>query len=297
MIFLNEATANKTPAQQTKEFRQQQTMVESQPRSNQQVDVNKLVGIFRDRIKARGARGIVGIQRLFKIMDDDGSKTLSEYEFGKACQNFKIGISDENIPILFNAFDHNRDGTLNIDEFLMAIRGELNQNRQALVEKAFHLIDKDGSGYLDPNDIKDAYSASKHPDVIEGKKTEEQVLVEFLETFEMHLNLREGRQSDGKVSLEEFVEYYKNISSSIDNDDYFTLMMNNSWNLRGDASPYQKYEKGWANDEAKKPAQPREKPTPLHPEQPVQRSGMISNDNPLMGATSKYYKEKVTASR
>ena len=37
---------------------------------------------------------------------------------------------------------------------------------------------------------------------------------------------------------------------SIDNDDYFTLMMNNSWNLRGDASPYQKYEKGWANEDA-----------------------------------------------
>ena len=63
-------------------------------------------------------------------------------------------------------------------------------------------------------------------------------MVEFLETFETHLNLRENRASDGKVSLDEFVEYYKNISSSIDNDDYFTLMMNNSWNLRGNASPY-----------------------------------------------------------
>ena len=38
--------------------------------------------------------------------------------------------------------------------------------------------------------------------------------------------------------MEEFVEYYKNISSSVDNDDYFALMMNNSWNLKGDASPY-----------------------------------------------------------
>ena len=89
---------------------------------------------------------------------------------------------------------------------------------------------------------------------MDGKKTEEQILVEFLETFEMHLNLKENRPSDGKVSLEEFTEYYRNISSSIDNDDYFTLMMNNSWNLRGDASPYQKYEKGWSNEDTSKKA-------------------------------------------
>ena len=207
-------------------------------RQTRNVGPDALIKLFRDKIKARGARGIVGIQRLFKIMDDDGSKTLSEQEFAKACRDFKTGISEENIPTLFAAFDTNRDGTLNIDEFLMAIRGELNQKRLSLVEQAFQKIDQDGSGYLDVNDIKDSYRADKHPDVIEGKRTEEQVLIEFLETFEAHLNLRENTESDGRVSLEEFTEYYKNIASSIDNDDYFALMMNNSWNLRGDASPY-----------------------------------------------------------
>jgi len=71
--------------------------------------------------------------------------------------------------------------------------------------------------------------------------------------------MREGTASDGRVDLEEFVEYYKNISSSIDNEDYFALMMNNSWNLRGDASPYQKYEKGWANEDATNAANARPK--------------------------------------
>lgn len=190
-------------------------------------------------------------------MDDDGSHTLSEQEFSKACRDFKTGISEENIPTLFTAFDTNRDGTLNIDEFLMAIRGELNEKRLALVKQAFAKIDRDGSGFLDINDIKDSYNASKHPDVVQGKRTEEQVLIEFLETFEAHHNLREGTETDGRVDETEFVEYYKNISVSIDNDDYFSLMMNNSWNLRGDASPYQKYEKGWGNEEATTAGRPK----------------------------------------
>jgi hypothetical protein len=47
--------------------------------------------------------------------------------------------------------------------------------------------------------------------------------------------------------MDEFVEYYTNISASLDNDEYFALMMNSSWNLSGDANSYKKVEKGWAN--------------------------------------------------
>ena len=107
-------------------------------------DIDSLIKLFRSKIMGRGARGIVGIQRIFKIMDDDNSRTLSLAEFTKAVKDFKVGVSEENCPVLFDAFDLNRDGTLNIDEFLMAIRGEMNQKRVAQVEKAFRKIDKDG---------------------------------------------------------------------------------------------------------------------------------------------------------
>jgi Ca2+-binding EF-hand superfamily protein len=105
-------------------------------------------------------------------MDDDGSKSISLYEFTKACKDFKVGVSEDNVPILFEQFDTNRDGCLNIDEFLMAIRGELNDFRKAIIEKAFRKIDRDSSGFIDIDDIKDLYNAKKHPDVIQGKKTE-----------------------------------------------------------------------------------------------------------------------------
>lgn len=35
-------------------------------------------------------------------MDDDGSKSISLYEFQKACRDFKVGIIDDNVPILFD---------------------------------------------------------------------------------------------------------------------------------------------------------------------------------------------------
>ncbi len=70
-----------------------------------------------------------------------------------------------------------------------------------------------------------------------------------METFEIHHNIMNGSQADGKVTLDEFIEYYTNVSASIDGDDYFALMMNNSWNLTGDANTYKKYTNAWSNAE------------------------------------------------
>jgi Ca2+-binding EF-hand superfamily protein len=99
--------------------------------------------------------------------------------------------------------------------------------------KAFNKIDINGDGTLDINDIKGRYDASRHPEVRSGKKTNDEVLKEFLETFEMHHNVMHGTKSDGMVTLDEFIQYYTNISANIDNDAYFDLMMQNAWNLDG----------------------------------------------------------------
>jgi hypothetical protein len=51
-------------------------------------------------------------------------------------------------------------------------------------------------------------------------------LREFLDTFD-------GAEKDGKVTVQEFCKYYANLSSSIDEDDYFELMMRNAWHISG----------------------------------------------------------------
>jgi hypothetical protein len=101
------------------------------------------------------------------------------------------------------------------------------------VRKAFQKIDFNGDGVLTVVDIKGKYDASKHPEVKSGKKTQDEILKEFLETFEMHHNVMHNAQSDGMVTQDEFIEYYTNISANIDNDAYFDLMMTNAWNLEG----------------------------------------------------------------
>ena len=107
--------------------------------------------------------------------------------------------------------------------------GPLNQFRSNICIKAFKSIDVNEDGVLDITDIKNKYNARMHPDVKSGKRSEEEVLKEFLETFEQHHNTRNGSKSDGKVTPDEFLEYYANVSATIDNDAYFELMMSNAW--------------------------------------------------------------------
>ena len=148
--------------------------------------------------------------------------------------DFRVKISQDECRKLFDLFDDNDDGELNIDEFLINIRGQLNDFRRGLIRKVFDKLDIDKSGELTYSDVKDVYNAKNHPDVKQGNKTEQEVIQDFLETFEVHRTLSKGdakSKKDGNVTLNEFMDYYSNVSASIDDDEYFKLMITNAWNL------------------------------------------------------------------
>lgn len=216
----------------------------SSSRSTAGASNEELVERLRTKLASRGARGIIGLGKQFRIMDDNNSRSLDNYEFSKAMKDYMLGFSDNEIRSLFGYFDLDRNGTVDYDEFLRTLRGPMNPMRRKFVAQAFKKMDKDGNGWIDINDIKGVYSAKTHPDVLAGRKTEEQILLEFLETFETHHSLRNNDAPDHVVTKEEFDEYYNNISASIDNDQYFELMMNNAWKLN-DAD--RTYAKSWAN--------------------------------------------------
>lgn len=200
---------------------------------------------FRARLLSRGGRGIIGLARQFKIFDDNNSKTLDYDEFAKAIKDFKVELGPNDIKVLFGIFDRDGEGSIDYDEFLRAVRGEMNNRRKKIVLQAFDKLDADRSGIIEINEIKSLYNVKNHPDVKSGKKTEEDVYGEFLETFETHHNINRGTK-DRRVTREEFVEYYNNISMSIDNDEYFEIMMTNAWKLGG--SNANAGNKAWTSD-------------------------------------------------
>ena len=179
----------------------------------------------RDQIFARGAKTIRGLGRTFRALDSyDGNKKVDRNEFLVGLKENGVQITKDEANILLEFIDTNRDGTVDFDEFLVAMRGQLNTKRQALVDKAFLKFDKDGNGFITTADLKGVYNASLHPKVQKGEMTEEQVFLEFMTNFG-------DRNKDGKITREEWNEYYAAVSASIDNDDHFVLLMQTAWKL------------------------------------------------------------------
>ena len=60
--------------------------------------------------------------RKFKIIDDDGSKTISKPEFRKAISELGLDLDKAAMEECFNAFDRDGSGTIDFDEFLAQLR-------------------------------------------------------------------------------------------------------------------------------------------------------------------------------
>jgi len=127
---------------------------------------------------------------------------------------------------LVKYYDVDGDGQITIDEFLRGLRDPLTERREAMVWRAFGLMDRDGSGQIEAKDIAHLYDVSQHREFIEGTKTKEEILDDFLNSFDGVKG-----NNDGVISKEEWHEYYTDLSVSIPSDDYFVQMMESTWNI------------------------------------------------------------------
>ncbi|XP_017845817.1 calcyphosin-like protein [Drosophila busckii] len=184
--------------------------------------------IYKLRLQcfSRGATGILGLARAFRIMDDDGSKSLNMEEFKKGINDWGLDISDADIDDLFKTFDADNDGSINMTEFLIKLRPPMNNHRLDLIDQAFAKLDTNGDGEINADDLKHIYSVRDHPKYLSGELTESEILKLFLNNFE-----NGSDNQDGIVTKEEFVNYYATVSASIDNDAFFDLMMRRAYKL------------------------------------------------------------------
>jgi len=172
----------------------------------------------------RGVTGIKGFGRAFRIMDDNADRRLDKEEFSKGCQDYGLSLDDNDVEGIFKALDRDGNGTIDFNEFLLSLRPPMSQSRLNLIDAAFKKLDKTGDGIITVDDLKGVYNAKSNPKYKNGEMTEEQIFRGFLDSFD-------SDSKDGKVTLEEFENYYAGVSASIDSDVYFDLMMRNAWKL------------------------------------------------------------------
>ncbi|XP_063003023.1 calcyphosin-like protein [Elgaria multicarinata webbii] len=180
---------------------------------------------LRAKCLQRGASGIKGLARFFRIMDDDRSKSLDLEEFLKGLQDVGVPLERGEVEEIFKLCDKNRSGTLDFNEFLEALRPPMSKARKDIIGAAFRKLDRTGDGLVTVEDLRGVYNSQSHPKFKSGEWTEDQVFRAFLDSFDS------PDDKDGKITAEEFLNYYSGVSASIDSDGYFVDMMKAAWKV------------------------------------------------------------------
>ena len=190
------------------------------------IEVGRINNQFKMQIQKRGGIGIRSLGVLFRRMDNNGNKKLDQAEFTEALASYGLFPKVVEIQALMKYYDVDGDGNITYEEFIRGLRDPLSERRKNMVDKAFTLIDRSRNGTISIEDIDAIYDVSQNQDFIDGRKTREEILQEFLNGFD---GMRGN--NDGQITMQEWNDYYTDLSMSLPSDEYFVRMMESVWQI------------------------------------------------------------------
>ena len=222
-----------------------------------QYNVNRiedLLAHLRTNLVQRGPRGLMSIKRTFMLLDENSDKRISFHEFEKMFKRYRFILSQVEINNLFNYFDKDGSGYIDYGEFVNGIVGDLNEFRKDVLKQVFEKLDREETGFITVGQMRDSYNPKEHPLVRQGKRTEDEILGDFIDILEYHFSLLNEKNdenvdvNDIKIDFEDFCDFYKTISICIEEDKYFEVMVLSEWGIKKDGKSL--YQRTWNQQEA-----------------------------------------------
>ena len=139
---------------------------------------------LRRRTTQRGPRGLIGLFRQLRRADRQHSGELDYYELQGAFRALRYEISEPELQILFGYLDPEATGLADYFQLIGELRGKMNPLRRRLVGEIFSKLDTNGIGEVDIDIITKHFNPAGHPEVRSGMRSAQDVLGEFMETFE-----------------------------------------------------------------------------------------------------------------
>ena len=198
---------------------------------------NQSLLLLNDSLKSRGLRGILYLHLEFI----NSCQNLSKITFNDFLNVFEIqhiNLPSQDIKNIFNTFiSKNNKNYLDFSAFIRNYKQELNENKLSCVEQAFSNLDTNENDKVPLNLIKKLFKADKHPDVLNGLKKEEEIILEFLDCFNINYEIlsldskiNNDINSQRIIDFEIFANFYEYVSFIYPNDKEFENIVNSSWN-------------------------------------------------------------------
>jgi len=211
--------------------------------------IEDILAHLRAIMVQRGYTGIMSMRRTFMLMDENSTKIISFNDFEKLFKVYRYDLSENEINNLFNYFDKEGNGYIKCEEFINELCGSLNQFRKETLKQVFEKLDQKEKGFITVGTIRHEYNPKGNPLVRQGKRSEDEILAEFLDVLEYHFNLLIEKNdedidvNDIEVDFDDFCNFYKNISLCIEDDKYFEVMILSEWGIQKEGKSL--YQRTW----------------------------------------------------
>ena len=197
------------------------------------------ISLLTNVLKKRGLRGILYLYSQFlKFCPNTNKITFNDFSLVFKIQHIDLDINT--LKNIFNSYsiksNGNEEAYLDFYSFIRTYKKELNENKLNAVEKAFTFIDKKGEDKVPLDVVKIKYNASNHPDVLNGKYTEDEKILEFLDCFNMCYEIlkmdNKGQRDENEyyVDFEIFANFYEYVSFIYPKDRDFQNVVSSTWN-------------------------------------------------------------------
>ena len=201
-----------------------------------ELNSNKSLLLLDEIIKSRGLRGLLYLHLEFVKSCPDLNKIIFN-DFADIFEIQHINLPKSDIKNIFNTFSSKLNKNyLDFSSFFRNYKKELDQNKLECVEQAFSNIDINGNDKVPINLIRKQFKANKHPDVLNGLKKEEDIILEFLDCFNINyeimnldFKIEKGINNNRFVNFEIFANFYEYVSYIYPNDKEFENIVYSSW--------------------------------------------------------------------
>uniref|UniRef100_A0A8D0QQT9 Calcyphosine 2 n=1 Tax=Sus scrofa TaxID=9823 RepID=A0A8D0QQT9_PIG len=193
--------------------------------ANDRLVFKAIQDVLKEQLRKRGVRILTGLGKYLQQLDKKRNGLLEKADFKQALEVFHLEVSENDFESLWLILNGNGDGKVDYGEFRRAVVGEMNEYRKSFVRKAFMKLDFNKTGTVSIIDIRKCYCAKKHPQVISGHSTEEEIKSSFLET------LKDACIKSDEVSYGEFEDYYEGLSIGIIDDEDFVNILRTPWGI------------------------------------------------------------------
>lgn len=144
----------------------------------------ELLSRMRQKLLELGANTIATLPKLFKSKSSyDQNGHIHVSDFFDSLQLYGLHIIKEEAVLLCRFFDKQGNEQIDFEEFLFAMRGKPNRERQAAIDLVYSKFDKNKVGYAPATELRKVFNCVKHPRFLNGELTEDQIFFLYLKNF------------------------------------------------------------------------------------------------------------------